>query len=140
MLSGPDTLFLGFPSPAERAHGGGGGTGPQPDQFYANERSVGEDLPRGGGSGATCQFRVRDDHSTPFHSSALSPRFAARKCRGKSSEWDSGRKRIGKVEDLKRARGNCAQNLRGNFGTLQISLKVERRSGVGVCPRRDRET
>lgn len=52
------------------------GPGAQPDQFYANERSLGEDLPRGGGSGVTCQFRGRNGHFTLFHSSALCLPFA----------------------------------------------------------------
>lgn len=52
------------------------GPGAQPDQFYANERSLGEDLPRGGGSGVTCQFRGKNGHFTFFHSSALCLPFA----------------------------------------------------------------
>lgn len=80
------------------------GRGVRPDQFYANERSLGEDLPRGGGSGVTCQFRGRSAQSTRFRSSSLSH------C---SLQWekfrDAARKRVGKVGDQKPARGNCAK-------------------------------
>lgn len=63
--------------------------GARPDQFYANERSLGEDLPRGGGSGVTFQFRGRSDHSTGADGSVLSPLLASegkvQRCRVKES-------------------------------------------------------
>lgn len=65
-----------FPIPAKRANPGGHGTRARPDQFYANERSLGEDLPRGGGSGVTCQFRGRNGHFARFRDSVLSLAFA----------------------------------------------------------------
>lgn len=66
----------GFPIPAKRANPGGHATRARPDQFYANERLLGEDLPRGGGSGVTSQFLGRNGHFTCFRDSALSLRLA----------------------------------------------------------------
>lgn len=48
------------------------------------------------------------------------PAFIVPPCPHRSPERekfrDAGRKQGGKVGDEKRARGNCAQNLRGGFG------------------------
>lgn len=51
----------------------------------------GEDLPRGGGSGVTCQFLGVEDPSTRLNSSASYP------VRSRGKSWEAGRKRVGKV-------------------------------------------
>lgn len=78
MLCVPEYRCHGFPSPAKRGNSiEATGPGARPDQFYANERSLGEDPLRGGGSRVTWQFRGRSDHSTRSHGSVLFLSLAA---------------------------------------------------------------
>lgn len=48
-------------------------TAARPGQFYANDRSLGEDPPRGGGSGVTCHFRGRYGHFARSRGSVSPP-------------------------------------------------------------------
>lgn len=69
---------------------------------------MGEDLPRGGGSGVTCQFRGRSD---PFHPLSLYRLVPTAGCGGRSSEKPS--KKQGKLESgserVGTARKICAE-------------------------------